>query len=318
MSYNHDYVLYDWIPRHIARLCSLMIIVLILITAAIVYSGQVTEEHLVQQARYVRIHDAILNIQSLTERMRSQQENYFFNKSQESVEKYSQLSAQALRGISEVQRLDGAERYAKLLRKTDDLLQKHYQLFNMAVLSQERLGFDLDQGLLGKMRTTAHELEDLMAKCVKDPKLYVSLLQIRRNEKDFFLKKEYREEKPLSVFVDEYHHRLQHLKKGTKLKAQLTQLLNQYINYFNEVRREQERINANINDLDKVYLEYQIVVYNLIDYSQSYSEELQKGIKSDLQTWKVCIGLAVFIALWIIGLYGIYILRMIRRTKKQQ
>ena len=61
--------------------------------------------------------------------------------------------------------------------------------FNQLVSAQQKLGLDTESGLLGELRKTAKQLEEKLIALDSD-NATIALLQLRRSEKDFLLRKE--------------------------------------------------------------------------------------------------------------------------------
>src|SRR5690606_3378027 len=69
------------------------------------------------------------------------------------------------------------------------LTDSYQQKFNQLVAMQQRLGLDPKSGLIGELRQTVQQLEDRLDLLEKD-QLIILVLQLRRAEKDFLLRKE--------------------------------------------------------------------------------------------------------------------------------
>src|SRR5436189_223329 len=60
--------------------------------------------------------------------------------------------------------------------------------FNKVVETKQRLGLDENSGLEGTLRKSVHEIETKL-KDFDEPKLLVTMLMMRRHEKDFMLRR---------------------------------------------------------------------------------------------------------------------------------
>lgn len=72
----------------------------------------------------------------------------------------------------------------------DNFIQQtasYEQQFNAVVAEQKKVGLDPESGLYGELRKAAHQLENEF-KALNQDKAMVSLLQLRRHEKDFMLR----------------------------------------------------------------------------------------------------------------------------------
>lgn len=75
------------------------------------------------------------------------------------------------------------------LQRFSQLTQSYQQSFTELVSQQQRLGLTADEGLLGELRGAARQIEQRFAGLARDD-LMVLLLQLRRAEKDFLLRKD--------------------------------------------------------------------------------------------------------------------------------
>jgi methyl-accepting chemotaxis protein len=84
--------------------------------------------------------------------------------------------------------------------KLSVLVIQYSDLFKRLVSLQTEIGLDAKSGLYGSLRGAVHEIEDL-AKEAGENEILVHLLMLRRNEKDFMLR---RDEKYLAKFDNNY------------------------------------------------------------------------------------------------------------------
>ena len=75
------------------------------------------------------------------------------------------------------------------LRTFSGYTASYQQKFNQLVESQQRLGLDAQPGLIGDLRQTAQQLEERLDQLGQD-NLTILVLQLRRAEKDFLLRKD--------------------------------------------------------------------------------------------------------------------------------
>ena len=78
-----------------------------------------------------------------------------------------------------------------------DYFNKYHELFNQMVSKQIEVGINSKSGLYGSLRESIHKAEDEIKK-QNNIKLEVAMLTLRRNEKDFMLRR-------LEKYVDKYN-----------------------------------------------------------------------------------------------------------------
>src|SRR6185369_1911885 len=114
------------------------------------------------------------------------------------------------------------------------------------------MGLKPDQGLLGKLRAAVHDVEDTL-KGFDDPKLTISMLQMRRHEKDFMARGD-------KTYIDNLTKERAHfaeLLKASSIpaaeQAKLADLASQYEAAFLEMAKLQLSINDKLSGMSEAY-----------------------------------------------------------------
>ena len=117
------------------------------------------------------------------------------------------------------------------LRKAAD---QYNDSFNKMVQEIETLGLDEKSGLQGKLRNAVHQIESSLEE-TKNLPLSVSMLTLRRREKDFILR---RDEKYINALNEDAQHFSSILADSSgipgKMKSAIAEHLKNYVNTFNE------------------------------------------------------------------------------------
>lgn len=103
----------------------------------------------------------------------------------------------------------------KAFRKVDALFATYESRFKTAVADQKTMGLTENDGLQGSFRNAVHDVEELVQSANSLP-LEVSMLQMRRHEKDFLVR---RNDKYVKSMADEHTH-FQALLASSGLSAQ--------------------------------------------------------------------------------------------------
>lgn len=104
---------------------------------------------------------------------------------------------------------------------------QYQQQFKLLVSTSEQVGLDPQSGLYGTLRKAAHSLENQF-KTIQNDKMMVSLLQLRRAEKDFMLRADL---KYLDSFDKEFSN-FQSLLTGAAVSAEFQGAANDYAEAF--------------------------------------------------------------------------------------
>jgi methyl-accepting chemotaxis protein len=112
-------------------------------------------------------------------------------------------------------------------------LEDYVRRFNQIKEIQLNLGLTPEEGLYGKLRTNAHQIEEYLS-TLSEPELVNAVLNVRRCEKDFMLRLQPRNEE---LWEESIHHLRQKTQKSG-LKAAHNEMLVNYINAYEESAHE--------------------------------------------------------------------------------
>ena len=147
----------------------------------------------------LRLNVASLHIDVLT--LRRHEKDFLMRRELSYQEKYHQVFKKLQTDISDLkQGLQDADIDTAPLDDFSRQTELYQQQFDQAVSLWQQVGLDPQSGLYGGLRKAAHELEQQF-KQVQNDALLVSLLQLRRAEKDFMLRLDL---KYLDAFEAEY------------------------------------------------------------------------------------------------------------------
>lgn len=179
--------------KHSLILCC-VIIGLVLITGVSVYEfgriGQLNNILLIKEE---------LNSDVLT--LRKHEKDFFTRKNKKYSEKFTasamtmKTSILQLRDALAAQNLETTQ-----AEKLSLLISDYKEIFNQIVTLQLEIGLDADSGLYGALRSAVHDIEALSEEAGQH-EILVHLLMLRRNEKDFMLR---RDMKYLTKFEKNY------------------------------------------------------------------------------------------------------------------
>ncbi|WP_291326304.1 methyl-accepting chemotaxis protein [Desulfovibrio sp. UCD-KL4C] len=113
--------------------------------------------------------------------------------------------------------------------------------FQKLVEAQERKGLDHKSGLQGRFRGAAHELQNFFAERTVD-ELYLSLLQIRRYEKDYIATKSLKYKNKLLSVIAIYEQQISDSKCLNSVKVEMQKGLKKYLGALNSLFSTQNSI----------------------------------------------------------------------------
>ncbi|UCA11274.1 methyl-accepting chemotaxis protein [Aeromonas enteropelogenes] len=148
----------------------------------------------------------------------------------------TEFAAQSQRIRETIQQLQGylpAEMDAHLT-VLGGALDDYQAEFKRLQSEQERIGLTPEAGLYGKLRAATHALESAL-KERDDPRLEVILLQLRRNEKDFMLRRDAR-------YLDQLEANATPLAEALAANPEQAELLQRYRQYFKELVTAEQQL----------------------------------------------------------------------------
>jgi methyl-accepting chemotaxis protein len=172
---------------------------------------------------------------------RRREKDFLLRKDTALVEKHAQVGAKIGQEIGELLP-HAASDEAAALQKLQGLYNDYDARFREIAGDITAMGLKPDQGLLGKLRTAVRSVEDTL-KEYKEPQLTISILQMRRHEKDFLARGD---QSYIDSLTKERANFAELLKASTipvDAKAKLAYLSAQYEAAFLEMSKLQLTIN---------------------------------------------------------------------------
>ncbi|MGI2899454.1 methyl-accepting chemotaxis protein [Shewanella algae] len=119
-------------------------------------------------------------------------------------------------------------------------LASYRQLFAGVVKLQQEIGLDPKSGLYGELRSAVHNVESLVAEH-NVPELMVLMLQLRRNEKDFMLRRDLSYLNKFDSNIERFNEALSVSLLDYSVRSNIEQLMSKYQQSFKSlVAKEQQ------------------------------------------------------------------------------
>ncbi len=172
-----------------------------------------------------------LNIHRYMLESRRSEKDFLARKQPEYVERVKQYVDLVLAEAAEFERVADTEEGKKLALRIKELMLTYHEAFQEIVQALQRKGLDHDSGLQGQFRETIHAVEE-KAKDFKTSSLYLTLLQIRRAEKDLGLRlNEIYIERVRSLGIL-FHKQLQESSLEPQTVSTLGEVMDSYLLHF--------------------------------------------------------------------------------------
>lgn len=143
---------------------------------------------------------------------------------------------------------------AEQVERINTAIHQYADHFNQVITISQQIGLNQEQGLRGELRSAVHAAES-QVKALNDDRLLAEVLQLRRNEKDFLLRKD--------------------LKYRSKFESNFTQLLNS----------AEQRIfdSAQLQKTTTLLKQYQQGIHRLIDLQQQLGLNEKNGVLGQMR-----------------------------------
>lgn len=131
-----------------------------------------------------------------------------------------------------------------------DLLEQYHMAFNELVLMQQTIGLSHTDGLYGNLRKSVHEAEQMLG-AVQNDTLLKDMLMLRRNEKDFLLRKDVSYLDKFNDNLQIFYQDLQQSYLSEPEQRQIENLMQNYSNDFAQLVTNYEQLGFN-EDLGQI------------------------------------------------------------------
>ncbi|MCD8475308.1 MAG: hypothetical protein LRY40_00575 [Shewanella fodinae] len=113
----------------------------------------------------------------------------------------------------------------------DSAVNRYSKLFSDVVTLQQQIGLTPTSGLYGKLRDAVHNVESLVKQHNNAP-LLVMMLQLRRNEKDFMLRREMKYVDTFKGNFTAFQQTLADSALSADVQSQIAKLMDEYRSSF--------------------------------------------------------------------------------------
>ncbi|RBP82072.1 methyl-accepting chemotaxis sensory transducer [Shewanella putrefaciens] len=177
------------------------------------------------------------------------------------------------------------------LESFDSNLNQYQAAFSEVVLLQQEIGLTPKTGLYGTLRTAVHNVETLL-KEFDQPALEVAMLQLRRNEKDFMLRRELSYVETFDTNIGKFNDKLHASSLDLDTQRKIEELITQYQKDFKSLINKEQQLGLTEKDGTMARL----IAANLeTESSANDLHNLALKAIDDAESSSVNVGITVFI-----------------------
>ncbi|QHP67907.1 methyl-accepting chemotaxis protein [Bradyrhizobium sp. LCT2] len=181
--------------------------------------------------------------------------------------------------------------------------------FQNVVSAQRNLGFNEDDGFQGKLRNAVHAVEQRLDQ-VKQPRLTILMLMMRRHEKDFILRGEDKFGDQLTQRETDFESELGQATLAPEAKSQVLELIRAYKASFVSLMVTRETLNDEVDDLGQIYDRIRPVIVKIMAAADAHSEAAETRAEEIRRNLFWVIGFATML----VGLLALLFGRRIAKT----
>ncbi|CCQ10827.1 Methyl-accepting chemotaxis protein [Pseudoalteromonas luteoviolacea B = ATCC 29581] len=191
----------------------------------------------IQYAEELEIHELSL---------RKHEKNFLFYKDVEALESFEKDYQSLTMKSKELERLFG-----ELGINTNELMQfnklalTYKTSFDEVVKLQKRIGLDPKDGLYGELRAAVHEVETVLESNSRDS-LLVTMLQLRRAEKDFMLRLDIKYQTKFNEIIDQFKRSINSSDLPPAVINKLQLLIDEYKSKFSNLVDAQVKLGVDL------------------------------------------------------------------------
>jgi methyl-accepting chemotaxis protein len=238
--------------------------------------------------------------------MRRSEKDFMIRKLEKYLGKNQKASGKMAAALEEAKALEIHEADAEIA-SLSGLLPKYVAQFQAIFDAQQSLGFDEKQGLQGKLRKSVHAVEVELKKFKQD-NLTVSMLMMRRHEKDFIMRKAEKYVGRMAKRKAEFNAMLAATDIDPAAKKHLIQSMETYHNDFNAFAAVDIKMASEVKKLSGIYAEMEPHLNKLFEIAETglvESAHVQKAAQTNVVTNVGIIALIVFlivaVSFWVVG-----------------
>lgn len=285
----------------------------LLILAGTWFIGASIEDVIVTEAdATAALHEALGEINLGFVQARRHEKDFLLRRSDEYVQRHHQETAAVLQVIDQVSGkvLDG-DSVAAVAKVRDDIIAYAAQ-FDVVVSIARKIGYDENNGLMGSLRASVHQVEASLSRN-SQPDLTIVMLMMRRHEKDFLARLDRRYIDEFRKWSDEFTKKLDSSSLPAEVKGAVARDMAAYAKDFYQLGEASLERGNEVRKLAELYAAAEPIITALTErVEKAYAETRKAAEHARARTeivmiLVICISLALgALGTWVVA-RGIYI-----------
>ena len=216
-------------------------------------------------------------------------------------EKYIGQHAEVItKASNELTQLKGLVRTPEILEaidKTQEGIQKYQAQFATVVHDWQKMGLNEEEGLRGKLRSSVHNAETKLQE-FKNDRLLVTMLMMRRHEKDFLLRLQDKYIGRMDTRQEEFNADLAKSDIPAAAQKELSALISSYITDFKTLAETRLQTQADAKVLSAIFAEMAPHFDAVFNYTQdNFHQAVKEGTTAISDSQNLMLSMIVVITL---------------------
>ncbi|TMP05654.1 methyl-accepting chemotaxis protein [Pseudoalteromonas sp. S3178] len=244
-----------------------------------------------------------LNVHALA--LRKHEKNFLFYKQEDALTAFETDFEQLSDKVKKLKQLMAKQGIAQgQVQRFEQLISSYNNDFNTVVKLQKEIGLTPTDGLYGKLRSSVHEVEQLL-KEQQNYQLLSSMLQLRRSEKDFMLRFDIKYLGRFNEGINTFKQQIAAAQLPIDYKTQINPLIDTYQSEFKTLVQAQTELGL---DLKSGALG---VMRDSVDKSDAIVSQIVKDTKLQVEQ---SVEQAQFLAILVFVIAGVIVLALVYFT----
>ncbi|MGL5668542.1 MAG: methyl-accepting chemotaxis protein, partial [Shewanella sp.] len=229
--------------------------------------------------------------------LRKNEKDFFGRKDMQYVQRHGEVHAKIDELVPNLESIFKKYKVSTAPLESFDRNLNQYQIaFNEVVQLQQEIGLTPKTGLYGTLRTAVHNVESML-KEYDQLSLEVAMLQLRRNEKDFMLRREMSYVETFDSNIAQFNASLRVSSLDTDTQNKIAALIEQYQKDFKSLVNKEQQLGLSEKDGTMAKL---IAANKLTEASADELHNLALKAIDDTESSSVNIGILVFVIIALI------------------
>ncbi|GGQ24897.1 methyl-accepting chemotaxis protein [Shewanella litoralis] len=192
----------------------------------------------------------IIDIESKVLELRTNEKDFLHRANTEYVDKFTHSMKDTLAFMADVRvALEHQNMDVTALDHFKENLNGYNKIFNEIIMLKTEIGLTHESGLYGELREAVKNVETILSNASQDS-LLVSMLQLRRNEKDFMLRHDLKYVQSFEQGINRFIQQIQSSAMSLDDKSQLIDNINNYKNKFTHLVEKESLFGLSDSDSD--------------------------------------------------------------------